>query len=106
MIHQVLSGQLTKQLIQDLDCSIALNKGFVLALNYEIRLLKLNSSEHIKVFHYSQSQKDRAYTMINATKRRGGKTYVIGSPLPKVLTIIDQYNKEKYDTKGHRSYKK
>ena len=34
---QVLTGQLTKQLIQDLDCSIALNKSFVLALNYEIR---------------------------------------------------------------------
>ena len=30
MISQVLSGQLTKQLIQDLDCSIALNKGVCL----------------------------------------------------------------------------
>ena len=30
MIGQVLSGQLTKQLIQDLDCSIALNKGVCL----------------------------------------------------------------------------
>ena len=44
MIDQVLSGQLTKQLIQDLDGCIALNK----ALNYDIMLLKLNSSEHIK----------------------------------------------------------
>ena len=43
---QVLSGQLTKQFIQDLDCSIALNKDFVLALNNEIQLLKLNTSEH------------------------------------------------------------
>ena len=49
MIDHVLLGQLTRQLIQDLDCRIALNKGFVLTLNYEIRLLKLNSSEHIKV---------------------------------------------------------
>ena len=30
MIGQVLSGQLTKQLIEDLDCSIALNKGVCL----------------------------------------------------------------------------
>ena len=39
MIDPLLSGQLTKQLIQDLDCSITLDKGFVLALNYiyEIR---------------------------------------------------------------------
>ena len=37
MIDQVLSGQFTEQLIQDLDCSIALDKGFILALNYEIR---------------------------------------------------------------------
>ena len=28
---KALSGQLTKQLIQDLDCSIALNKGVCLA---------------------------------------------------------------------------
>ena len=49
MIDQVLSGQLTEQLIQDMDCSVALKKGRVLALNYEIRLLKLNSSEHISV---------------------------------------------------------
>ena len=28
--------------------------------------------------------------IINATKRIGGKTCVIGPPLPKVLTIIDQ----------------
>ena len=27
MIAQILSSQLTKELIQDLDCSIALNKG-------------------------------------------------------------------------------
>ena len=52
MIDQVLSGQLTKQLIQDLDCSISLNKGFALALNYEIRLLKLKSSEHTKVYNF------------------------------------------------------
>ena len=42
----------TKQLIQKLDCSIAVNKGFVLALNYEIRLLELNSSEHSKVYSF------------------------------------------------------
>ena len=30
MIGQVISGQLTKQLIQDLDCNIALNKGVCL----------------------------------------------------------------------------
>ena len=28
--------------------------------------------------------------IINATKRRGGKTYVAGPPLPKMLTTIDQ----------------
>ena len=53
MIDQILSSQLSKHLIQDLDCSIAVNKGFVLALNYEIRLLKLNDLKHIKV-HYFQ----------------------------------------------------
>ena len=37
MIDQVLSGQLTKQLIQDLDSSIALNKVFVLALKEELQ---------------------------------------------------------------------
>ena len=36
MIDQVLSGQLIKQLILDMDSSIALKKGFVLALSYEI----------------------------------------------------------------------
>ena len=46
MIDQILSGQLSKQLIQD---SIAINKGFVFALDYKIQLLKLNSSQHIKV---------------------------------------------------------
>ena len=30
IIGQILSGQLAKQLIQDLDCSIALNKGVCL----------------------------------------------------------------------------
>ena len=50
MIDQILSGLLSKQLIHDLDCSIALNKGFVLALNYKIWLLKLNSSKHIKTY--------------------------------------------------------
>ena len=49
-IDQILSGELSKHLIQDLDCSIALNKGFVLALNYEIRLSKLNSLKYIKVY--------------------------------------------------------
>ena len=48
MIDQILSGQLSKHLIRDLDCSIALNKRFVLALNYEILLLKLNNLKHIK----------------------------------------------------------
>ena len=43
MISQILSGQLSKQLIQDLDYSIPPNKGFVLALNSEIRLSKSNS---------------------------------------------------------------
>ena len=52
MIGQALSGQVTKQLIQDLDCSISLNKRSVLALNYEIWLLKLNSSEQIKVYSF------------------------------------------------------
>ena len=42
-----------------------------------------------ETFFYLQSQK-REYMIINATKRRGGKTCVIGPPLPKVLTIIDQ----------------
>ena len=51
MISQLLSGQLINQLIQDLDYSIALNKGFVLALNYEIWLLKLNGLEHINPIH-------------------------------------------------------
>ena len=50
IINQILSRQLDKQLIQDLDYSIDLNKGFVLPLNYKIRLLKLNSSKHIKVY--------------------------------------------------------
>ena len=60
MIGQVLSGQLTKQLIQDLECSIALNKRFVLTLNYEISILKLNSSEHIKPgFHLQQTPRPR-----------------------------------------------
>ena len=52
MIGQVLSGQLTKQLIQDLDCSIALNTGVCLGSEYEIWLLKLNGSEHIKVHSF------------------------------------------------------
>ena len=30
MFDQILSGKLSKHLIQDMDCSIALNKGFVL----------------------------------------------------------------------------
>ena len=42
IIDQIPSGQLSKQLIQDLDCSIALTKGFVLPLR-EVRLLKLNT---------------------------------------------------------------
>ena len=50
MINQILSGQLSKQLIQDLDkhCSIALNKRFVSVLNYEVRVLNLNSSKQNK----------------------------------------------------------
>ena len=48
----ILSGQLTKPLIQDMDYSIALNRGFVLDLNYEIRLLKLHTSGHIKVYSF------------------------------------------------------
>ena len=52
MIDQVISGQLTKQLIQDLDCSIAPKKGFVSALNYEIRPVELNGSEHTKVYSF------------------------------------------------------
>ena len=55
MIDKILSGQLSEQLIQDLDGSIALDKGFVSDLNYEIWLLKFNSSKHIKVS--SQSSK-------------------------------------------------
>ena len=50
MIDQMLSAQLSKQLIQGMDCNIALNESSVLVLNYEIRLLKLNSSKHIKVY--------------------------------------------------------
>ena len=50
MIDQIHSGRLdNKHLIQNLYCIIALIKGFVLALNYEIPLSKLNSSKHIKV---------------------------------------------------------
>ena len=51
IIDQIPSGQLSKQLIQDLDGSIALNKAFVLALR-EIWLSKLNSSKHIKVYTF------------------------------------------------------
>ena len=51
IIDQIPSGQRSKQLIQDLDGSIALYKGFVLALR-EIWLLKLNSSKHIKVYTF------------------------------------------------------
>ena len=43
-------SQFSKHLIQDLDRSIALNKCFVLAQNYEKRLLKLNSLKRIKVY--------------------------------------------------------
>ena len=51
MIDQILAGHLSEQLIQDLDCSIALNKDFVLALNYEIWLLKLNKFKtHFKIY--------------------------------------------------------
>ena len=49
MIDQILSVQLSKRLIQGLDCSIAGNKGFVSALNYEIQPSQLNSLKHIKV---------------------------------------------------------
>ena len=53
MIKHILLHQLSKQLIQDLDrhSSIALNKHFVLALNYEIRPINLNSSkQNNKIF--------------------------------------------------------
>ena len=50
MVDQILSGQLSKQLIHDLDCSIALNKGFV--MNYDTWLLKLNSSKHINEYSF------------------------------------------------------
>ena len=50
-IDQIRSGQLSKQLIQDLDGSIALNKVFVLALR-EILLLKMNSSKYMKVYTF------------------------------------------------------
>ena len=50
MINQIPLGQLSKQLIQDLDYSIALNKGFALAVNYGIWLLNLNSSKGIEVY--------------------------------------------------------
>ena len=45
------SGQLNKQLIQDLDGSIALTKSVVLAPR-EIWLSKLNSSRDIKVYTF------------------------------------------------------
>ena len=32
------------------SCECGIDKGFVLALNSEIRLLELNSSKHIKVY--------------------------------------------------------
>ena len=51
IIDQIPSGLLSKQLIQDLNDSIALNKGSVLALR-KIWLLKLNSSKHIKVYTF------------------------------------------------------
>ena len=39
MIGQVLSGQFTKQLIQDLDCSIALNKVIIGIAAIEVQCL-------------------------------------------------------------------
>ena len=48
IINQIPSSQITKQLIQDLDGSIALHKGFVFTLR-ETWLLKLNSSKHTEV---------------------------------------------------------
>ena len=50
MIDQILSDQVSKQLIHGLDCSIGLNIDFVLAMTYEIRLLKLNCSKLITVY--------------------------------------------------------
>ena len=47
MIDQVPLGQLTTH--SSLDCNIASIKSFVLALNYEMQLLRLNSSVHIEV---------------------------------------------------------
>ena len=76
MMDQILSGQLSKHPIQDLNCSIALNKGFVLALNYEIRLLKLNSYSFlfkgpvklikwVKIAHsFLQSMSDQFHVII------------------------------------------
>ena len=70
MINQILSGQFSKQFIQDLGYGIALNKGFVLALNYEIRLLKLNSSKHIKVYCFLFKINDllRQFTLMEFTE--------------------------------------
>ena len=51
IINQIHSGQLSKQLIQDPDGSIALNKSSALALR-ETRLLKFNSSKHIQVYTF------------------------------------------------------
>ena len=52
MIGQVLSGQLTKQFIQDLHCSIALNKE--VCFNFELldMAIEIESSEHIKVYSF------------------------------------------------------
>ena len=51
IIDQIPSSELSKQPIQELEGSTALNKGFVSALR-EIWLLELNSSKHIKVYSF------------------------------------------------------
>ena len=42
-------------------CESGINKGFVLALNSEIRLSKLNSSKHIKVYCFLFKVNDLLY---------------------------------------------
>ena len=66
---------------------IAKSKCFLNIGNESVSLI--NPSPPLFFFDL-QSEKDREYIIINATKRRSGKTCVIGPPLPKVLTIIDQ----------------
>ena len=48
MIDEVRLSRFTKQLIQYLDYNTALKEAFVLTLNYQIWLLKLNGSDSLK----------------------------------------------------------